>query len=90
MLEGSGIQFSNCYHRAAQTGILDADPMWSAAYNFAANEVRRGIPHSDLLAIAGRSAELQAINELLNEGSKLADVKLTAPFLAWPEAGPDD
>ena len=90
MLEDAGIQFSNSYRRAAQTGILDADPMWSAAYNFAANEVRRGIPRSDLLAISGRSAEFQAINELLNKGSKLCDVKLTAPFLAWPEAGPED
>jgi hypothetical protein len=90
MLQGSGIQFSNSYRRAAQTGILDAEPIWSAAYNFAGNEVRRGISRSDLLAIAGRSAEFQAINELLNKGSKLSDVKLTAPFLAWPEAGPDD
>ena len=33
------------------------------------------------LSIAGRSAELQAINNLLNEGSCLENIRLTKPLI---------
>ena len=90
MLQNSGVQFCNSYARSSQTSVLDADAIWVAAYQFALIEVGRGVARSDLLAIAGRSAEFQAVNELLNRGSNISDVRLTAPVLAWPESGTDD
>jgi hypothetical protein len=41
------------------------------------------------LAIAGRSAEFDAANKLLNSGSKLESLKFTEPVLLWPASGPD-
>lgn len=41
-----------------------------------------GTPHNEwILNIAGRSAEFNAINQLLNDGGKLVDVRLTQTYV---------
>jgi len=41
-------------------------------------------PISDvILKIAGRSSEFHTINELLNSGGKLEDIKLTSVYIVW-------
>jgi hypothetical protein len=39
--------------------------------------------------VAGRSAEFQAINQLLNKGAELKNLVLTPTSLRWPENGPE-
>lgn len=56
---------------------------------FGRNELGRGVAPKDLLAVAGRSAEFDAANRLLNEGSNLQDVILTPAVLSWLESGPE-
>lgn len=78
----SGCQFADVYERRnadhkASTYSLSSDPIWSPLLNFASKEV--GInPNQDFLVVAARSAEFDTINTLLNAGSKLEDVRLTA------------
>jgi hypothetical protein len=56
--------------------------------SFAQAEARRGASKEDVLAVAGRSAELDAANQLLKEGSKPKDLILTTALLKWPQEGP--
>jgi hypothetical protein len=67
---------------------LSSEPVWDAAVAFAHAEVERGVSGQDLLAVAARSAEFDAANQLLNKGSKLENIKFTVPVLGWPENGP--
>ena len=56
--------------------------------SFATAEINDGIPRDGLLAIAGRSAEFQAVNTLLNQGAKLSNVVLGTVVFHWPAEGP--
>lgn len=56
---------------------------------FANEEVARGVSAEDLLAIASRSAEFDAANQLLNKGSKLQNLVFTPVVLQWGEDGPE-
>jgi hypothetical protein len=60
---------------------LKSQPVYQAAHDLALQWRREGKPGKAFLAIAGRSAEFRAINELLNEGSKLEDIRCTAPLI---------
>jgi hypothetical protein len=91
----SGLRFPETYRRALSDGTysppisLSSDTLWNEAKEFAETEIKSGVNGERLLAIAGRSAEFDAANQLLNSGSKLEDIKLTEPVLLWPVSGPD-
>ena len=93
LLESKGVQFSNKFQRRLSNGrtseerLLSSEPVWNAIVLFARNELRCGVSSQDLLAIAGRSAEFDAINKLLNNGSK-PDIVLDPVVFAWPKNGP--
>jgi hypothetical protein len=56
--------------------------------SFAKAEQVRGVTGKDLLATASRSAEFDAVNQLLNRGAKPEDIALSTTVLGWPEEGP--
>lgn len=93
LLEKSGPRFSEYFQRMLSSGpseelLLSSEPVWNAAVAFARTEAIQGISVQDFLAVAGRSAEFQAANKLLNQGSKLQDLVFTPYLLLWPENGP--
>jgi hypothetical protein len=93
LLEKSGAQFVDSFQRVTPDGLsrerpLASEPIWIAAMAFAHAEVRNRVPSSDLLAVAGCSAEFQAANVLLHKGSSLQNLAFTPPLLPWPENGP--
>jgi len=66
---------------------LASAPAWTEVLRFAKAEQAQ-VTGSELIAIAARSAEFDAVNQLLNRGSKPQDIALTTVVLAWPEEGP--
>jgi hypothetical protein len=93
ILRNSGARFSNMFRRRIAGGGFEempfvSDPVWNEAVAFAFAETDRGVSGRDLLAVAARSAEFDAANQLLNTGSKLEDITFTPPILNWPEGGP--
>jgi hypothetical protein len=94
MLANSGARFTEAFQRRLPTGALSAkqpfssDRVWDAVLEFAHAEVARGVSGKDLLALAGRSAEFDAVNQLLNRGAKLENIKFTPVLFPWPESGP--
>ena len=91
-MSNSGIRFSKTFRRKLADGSVQerefsSEPVWDAANRFARAEIAKGVPRKDLLNIAARSAEFHAINQLLNQGSKMTNVRLTAPLFTWPEQG---
>jgi len=78
-LAASGARFPNVFRRVLQDGTfeerpLSSEPVWNAAVAFAEGESERGVPAEDLLAIAARSAEFHAANQLLQGGAKLENL----------------
>lgn len=67
---------------------LSSEPVWVEIIDFAKTEVSRGVSKEEWLALVGRSAELGAINHMLNQGAKLMNVVLTSVLLTWPDEGP--
>jgi hypothetical protein len=67
---------------------LSSDALWTEAMKFGEAEMKSGVSGRDLIAIAGRSAEFDAANKLLNSGSKLENIGFTEPVLLWPASGP--
>jgi len=79
ILASSGARFPNVFRRALSDGTfeekkLSSEPVWNAAVAFAVRESERGVPADDLLAIAARSAEFHAANQLLQNGAKLENL----------------
>lgn len=93
LLKDSGVRFPDTFQRRQATGkisserFLSSEPIWKAVTTFAASEAERGISRDDLLSVAGRSAEFQALNQLLNKGAKLRNIVLTPTVLMWRDAG---
>ncbi len=91
----SGLRFPETYRRALSDGTyspsvsLSGDTLWNEAKKFAEAEIKSGVNGQSLLAIAGRSAEFDAANRMLNSGSKLEDIEFTETVLLWPASGPD-
>jgi hypothetical protein len=75
--------------RISEERQLSSEPLWREATEFARTESKYGLSKNDILLVAGRSAEFNAINQLLNRGSKLEDIRLTCPLFVWLEDGPD-
>jgi hypothetical protein len=93
MLQPSGVRFSGSFRRRLPNGQitpeqpLSSEPIWDAVLAFAKAEIDRGISTENLLAVAGRSAEFDVVNQLAEKGSKLSDIVLTSIVLAWSENG---
>ena len=91
MLESSGARFSDSFQRKLANGQitpeqpLTSEPTWNEVFAFAKAEIACGISGEDLLAVAGRSAEFDAANQLLNRGAKMRDLRFTAVVLSWPD-----
>jgi hypothetical protein len=94
LLGKAGIHFSEMFQRMTPSGDLTAEqqlssePVWEEVVSFAQAEARRGASKEDVLAVAGRSAELDAVNQLLKQGSKPEDLILTTASLKWSQEGP--
>jgi hypothetical protein len=95
MLANRGVQFSEMFQRRLSNGSfsrkrrLSSEPAWRKVLEYARQEIARGLSRMDLLAVAGRSAEFDATNQLLNKGVQMKDVRLTAMLFPWPEEGPE-
>jgi hypothetical protein len=94
LLGKAGIHFSEMFQRMTSSGDLTAEqplssePVWEEVVSFAQAEARRGAFKEDVLAVAGRSAELDAVNQLLKQGSKPEGLILTTASLKWSQEGP--
>jgi hypothetical protein len=94
LLAEGGTRFSDMFQRMTPSGDptverpLSSESVWEEVVSFAKAEAGRGVSKKDLLAVAGRSAELDAANQLLKQGSKLEDLVLTTALLKWPQEGP--
>jgi hypothetical protein len=89
----SGVRFPETFDRRLQDGTtqqysFSSEPIWLAALAYARSEAENGASRNELLAIAARSAEFDAIQQLLTSGSKLQHILLTPALLWWPETGP--
>jgi hypothetical protein len=92
LLLNSGVQFSNSFVRAAsplKIRSLASVPVWIPFLAYAESEIRGGTARREMLMVAGRSAEFQAINQMLDKGAKLQSVVLTTVSLLWPDSGPE-
>jgi len=92
LLRNSGVQFSNSFTRAAsplKIQSLSWVPVWVPLLAYAESEIRGGAGSHELLRVAGRSAEFQAINQMLDKGAELKNLVLTPILLPWPESGPE-
>jgi hypothetical protein len=65
---------------------LASEPLWAEIRSFVSKERKQGVTSNDLRAIAGRSAEFDAVNQLLNQGAKSEDIVLSTTVLP---IGPD-
>lgn len=94
MLESSGVRFSETFRLRLANGqitpeqTLVSEPIWNEVLAFAKREIRGGISAKDILAIAARSAEFHAVNQLLNKGAKLENLSLTPVVFTWSEDVP--
>jgi hypothetical protein len=90
-LAGCGVMFSNEYICLAEgaepcrQGCLDDLPLWREAIAFARHEVANGAGGDALLAVAGRSAQVNSINKALHDGKKLQHLVLGPTVSLWPE-----
>jgi hypothetical protein len=92
LLLNSGVQFSNSFVRAAsplKIQSLSSEPVWIFCLAYAESEIRGGTARREMLMVAGRSAEFQAINQMLEKGAEPKNVALTTISLLWPESGPE-
>jgi hypothetical protein len=94
MLEPSGVLFSGSFRLRLANGQITperplvSEPIWNEVLAFAKREIDGGISAKDILAIAARSAEFDAVNQLLNKGAKLENLSLTSVVFTWPEDVP--
>jgi hypothetical protein len=90
ILGASGARFSDTLRRILPDGrisserLLSSEPLWTAATAFASVELEQGVAAADLLVLAARSAEFDAANQLLNQGSLLKNLAFGPPLLLWP------
>src|SRR5213082_218668 len=94
ILRNSGARFSDRFQRllpgdAVREEAFADDPLWNETFAFAQREVEHGVSAKDLLAVAMRSADFDAANQLLNKGSKLRDLVFAPTVFMWPDDGPE-
>ena len=91
LLSRAGVHFSDYFRRGNAESELTpfvSDPVWNAVLEFAETERNGGFQYHEFVAVAGRSAEFQGVNDLLNQGSKPQDIALLPVVLPWSEEGP--
>jgi hypothetical protein len=64
-------------------------PIYQTAFDVAIQWQREGRSGNAILAVAGRSAEFRGINKLLHQGSKLENIRCTAPVVLGRIADPE-
>ncbi|HKU25748.1 MAG TPA: hypothetical protein VJQ54_09775, partial [Candidatus Sulfotelmatobacter sp.] len=70
LLADSGVRFSDSFQRKLRDGnisatrLLEEEPLWAEVLSFAKSERQAGVTGKALLAIAGRSSEFDAVNQL--------------------------
>jgi hypothetical protein len=85
-LSGCGISFSMTYiGESGRECRLNSLPFWGEIVAFARSEIANGATSDDLLAVAGRSSEIDAINKALHAGSKIENLVISPPVFLWPE-----
>lgn len=98
-LGNSDVNFTEYYERidvesgkakVIEKRKLTDNPIYVEAFKFAQEEVNYDYDKDDFWAIAGRSAEMQAINNLLNQGSNLEDITFTPLGLTWEDDSQSD
>jgi len=96
ILQASGARFSETLQQVLPDGgisserSLSSEPLWEAAVAFARTEVEHGVPGKGLLALAARSGEFDAANQLLKQRCEAARSLVFAPaLLLWPDCGPE-
>lgn len=93
LLDGMGIQFEDYYVRIDAEGRervrrkLADEPVYAAALKLAPI-VLQSMGQEAFVAIATRSAELEAVNNALNAGSNPADLQASPPVMVWAEEPP--
>jgi hypothetical protein len=93
ILAANGTRFPDKFRRRIHDGTLSpertfaSEPAWMEVMRFAKTEQGQ-VTASELVAVAARSAEFDAVNQLLNRGAKAEDIALTTAVLSWPEEGP--
>jgi len=95
ILANLGIQCPDEFRRRLPDGALSqarplsSEPLWNDILAFSRMEIAGGVSRNDLLAIAGRSSEFDAANQLMNKGALPKDIRFTALLFPWPEEGPE-
>ena len=92
LLVKSGVQFSNSFTRAGsplKVQSLSSVAIWVPLLAYAEANIREGATSQEILMVAGRSAEFQAVNQLLDKKAELKNLVLTPILLPWPKDGPD-
>jgi hypothetical protein len=89
ILRNSGARFADTFQRSLPGGTLheklfSSEPIWNEVTVFAQKEIEGGVSKQDLLAVAARSSEFAAANQLLNRGARLEDIRFQSPVLVWP------
>lgn len=81
--------------RTTKSGIaverrLDKNALWREISDFVDEQVTGGLSDNDLLRLAGRSAEFDAVNQLLNQGSDARTIVLSPPAFSWIDGSDDE
>ena len=90
LLAKSGARFSERFKTVLPDGTTSVERLlvdevpWNEAMDFAKSEIAGGIDGQAVLAVAQRSAEFSAVNQVVERGSKLEDIRFTASILRWP------
>lgn len=91
LLDTQGPTFQPTYqHHNSVTGTyasipLREQPVYQAAYDVATIWMHQGVDRQSFFAVAGRSAELQALNKLLQQGSELKNIECAEPAFFDPD-----
>ena len=77
------------YFRVGQEGerSLRDEPLYSAAYELAWELFLSGdqLTYQQFIAVAGRSAELNNVDRMLDQGSKFSEILLGPAIITWPK-----
>ena len=85
------------YFRAGQEGerSLRDEPLYAAAYDLAwelflsdaGGGLRSGdqLTYQQFIAVAGRSAELNNVDRMMDQGAKFSDIMLGPAIITWPK-----
>jgi hypothetical protein len=90
LLHGSGVTLSETYVRTLPDGALSpprpltGEPDYAEALKAACS----GVAQAEMLAVAGRCAEFQAINRALHAGAELENLECSPPIFMWVEEDP--